>query len=57
MKSSVDRGVDYFEIWRHDRQGVPAGLDLVPGRRNYAVPTEQQIKAEIELLRDGLKAN
>ena len=43
----------YFGLWRHKRQGL--GTQAIhPRDRTYEVPTEEQQKVEIELLRTGL---
>lgn len=46
----------YFGLWRADRQGLGSGgtqLDH-PDNRTYAVPTEEEARVDIELLRHGL---
>lgn len=50
---SLERGLRYFGLWRHQRQGL--GLQVVhPDERLYEVPTEEQIELEIQMLRSGL---
>ncbi|MEZ4753509.1 MAG: hypothetical protein R3A13_04260 [Bdellovibrionota bacterium] len=55
MDQSMQRGVRYFGLWRKDRQGLQSGTGVHPDQRIYAVPSRQQIDAEIELLRHSLK--
>ena len=55
LQQSLQKGVRYFGLWRRDRQGLQSGTSVHPNERNYAVPSRQQIDAEIELLRYGLR--
>ena len=53
--SAASRKIGFFGLWRGDRQGVATGDQSVhPSARTYAVPTEAQVRADIELLRTGL---
>lgn len=54
LQQSVTNGVQYFGLWRSDRQGVVDGVLTPPDERTYAAPTDLQIGFEIELLRHGL---
>ncbi len=48
------RGLNYFGLWRAERQGRGAVGKVHPDQRVYEVPTPEQVNAEIELLRYGL---
>ena len=49
------RGIRYFGLWRHERQGLRVGEVPQPvNRRDYEVPSESDILLEIEILRAGL---
>lgn len=47
----------YFGLWRADRQGLGSGATQLdhPDNRNYVVPTEEQARVDIEILREGLE--
>lgn len=47
-------GLQYFGLWRSDRQGVGEGVPALPSERFYAVPTQSQIEAETNFLRFAL---
>lgn len=49
----------FFGLWRADRQGLggKATQAVHPDDRNYAVPTEEQARIDIEILREGLDPN
>jgi hypothetical protein len=53
--TAVSRGLRYFGLWRFERQGLKiGGVNLPPDERTYEVPSDQDIEAEIALLRAGL---
>lgn len=51
-----DRGIRYFGLWRKQRQGL-GSTSVHPDDRRYEVPTDLQIKEEIDLLRAGLPSS
>lgn len=52
---SLSAGLRYFGLWRMARQGIIRADDLEPpDERTYEVPSEEQARIEIELLRHGL---
>lgn len=55
MITSESRGLLYFGLWRHLRQGITPGIQPPhPDDRTYEVPSDLDLEAEIELLRTGL---
>jgi len=54
IAQSLIQELAYFGLWRFDRQGLHLGQNIPPEDREYVVPTEQHIEAELELLRFGL---
>ncbi|MGI6525457.1 MAG: hypothetical protein ACOX2O_09265 [Bdellovibrionota bacterium] len=55
QKTAYSRGLNYFALWRFQRQGIYAqGIPIHPNDRNYEIPTTDQIEIEKEILRDGL---
>jgi hypothetical protein len=55
---ALSKKLGYFGLWRAERQGLGAGSNknVLPENRNYEVPTEDQARQEIEILRQGLTA-
>ena len=52
--NAMANGIRYLGLWRMDRQGLGSQA-IHPDDRNYAVPTEEQVQMDIELLREGLR--
>jgi len=57
LSQSLVQELDYFGLWRFDRQGLHLGDNTDPSDREYVVPTARHIDGEIELLRFGLSKN
>jgi hypothetical protein len=55
IKESYQKQMLFFGLWRKGSQGIgPSGQSVHPDNRNYIVPTEAELKVEIEILREGL---
>jgi hypothetical protein len=55
LSESVTKKLSFFGLWRRGRQGLgSSGQAQHPDERTYIVPTEEEKKIEIELLREGL---
>lgn len=53
--TAASRGIRYFGLWRFERQGNIKGQAQLPvSEREFEVPSESDILAEIEILRTGL---
>ena len=54
QSAGLQRNINYFGLWKKERQGLTDSSFVHPDNRNYEIPTKDQIALEIELLRDGL---
>lgn len=53
--TAASRGLRYFGLWRFERQGNDrTGASLPVNERSFEIPTEEDLQAEIDLLRAGL---
>lgn len=59
VRSALERargqGLSFFSLWRASRQGLyTPGVREHPNKRNFEVPSEEEMKIDISLLRHGL---
>ncbi|MCB0354523.1 MAG: hypothetical protein KDD64_13390 [Bdellovibrionales bacterium] len=55
LRDSLSRGIEYFGLWKFERQGIGGGTLQIPSQRTYVPPTAQEQQNEIALLRFGLR--
>ena len=55
QRTTLDRGIKYFGLWRKERQGLGLSGFIPVDERTFEVPTEEQMIIEAEILRDGLE--
>lgn len=55
LERSRGQGLSFFSLWRASRQGLyRPGVREHPSKRNFEVPSEEEMKIDISLLRHGL---